>query len=300
MFGQFAVVYPQHDAVLVTNAAVPSGARPLMNLIHRHFPAILKDKAASQSSPEAQQQLETTLGALRVLPVFQKTPPQNSAIKVINQERFVTKDNKDGVISFALDFHSDSLCVFHLQDNRGFHRVQVGLDNWLEGYTSLSGAKLHHGYESAMLRTVAGGVWKTEESFEITIQYPEMAFCDTVLLTFSNNYITAKLERSVNVNSFGTRRPAVWASILVKGDELQSEDFGVERGKTKYSTGETTIGELIDNPATRAILMEEIPNIVNHPRIEKGRPYTFDIIAHHLDGLDHDTLARINKRLAEV
>jgi CubicO group peptidase (beta-lactamase class C family) len=299
MFGQFAVVYPQHDAVLVTNAAVPSGARPLQALIHRHFPRILKDKAAVQESPEATQQLEKTIAALRVLPVFQKAPP-SSGQQAVNRERFVAKDNEDGVVSFSLDFKSDSLCVFSLQDARGSHRVQVGLDDWLWGSTSISGAKLHHGYESTTVPVVAGGVWTAENTFEITMQYSEMAFCDKVLINFAKNYTTAKLERSVNVNSFGTRRPAVWASVLVKGDELQSSDFGIEESKATFSTGESTIGVLLDNPATRTILLEEVPDVVNNPRIDKGRLYTFDIIAHHIPGLDHETLARINKKLAQL
>lgn len=74
MFGQFCVVYPKHDTILIMNSTVPLGARPLQALVHCHFPSILKDKAAVQESSEATQQLKTTTSALRVLPVFQKAP----------------------------------------------------------------------------------------------------------------------------------------------------------------------------------------------------------------------------------
>jgi signal transduction histidine kinase len=46
-----------------------------------------------------------------------------------------------------------------MEDQRGAHSVEVGLGDWLEGDTTVSGAALYHGYEPRSLRVVAGGCW---------------------------------------------------------------------------------------------------------------------------------------------
>ena len=46
-----------------------------------------------------------------------------------------------------------------------------------------------------------------------------------------------------------------------------------------YSSTKSTLGELLDNPATKAVLLKWIPDVVNNPQIEQGRPYTLvDIV----------------------
>ena len=38
-----------------------------------------------------------------------------------------------------------------------------------------------------------------------------------------------------------------------------------------YSTSTTPIGDLLDNPATKAVLIKWIPEVVNDPRFDQGR-----------------------------
>lgn len=300
MFGQFVVVFPEHDAVLLTTAAVGRGSLPLNDVIERHFPRMFaptQEVAPALDVSEPYVSLKELLATQRLLPLFKdlpSTPVPPQALSVVSRERFVAKSNEDGIVSFTLDFQAQH-CILHLEDGRGFQRVKVGLEDWVEGETSLSGAKLHHGYESAQMRGIAGGRWTNEYTFEIIIQFNETAFRDTIKITYLPDYQSAKLDRSVNVNSFSTKRPTIWASILITGDEL-SKGLG-DNSKNQFSISGSSVGELLDNPMSRAILEEEIPHVVSDSRLEKAKMYTFEMLGHRLPGVGPDTLDRINARL---
>lgn len=44
----------------------------------------------------------------------------------------------------------------------------------------------------------------------------------------------------------------------------------------KYSFETTTIGELLDDPATNEFFFELIPEAKDHPMLEIGRPFTIE------------------------
>lgn len=298
MFGQFAVVFPEHDAVLITTGAVPQGASRLRDVMWRHFPRMFE--VPSEDQNESVQTLSGYTAGLRVLPTFQPSHLDRKGIEDrISMERFSAKQNDDAIFSFALDFHEDH-CIFHLQDTRGFHQLRVGLEDWQKSETTLTGARLHHGYEPGRLPVVAGGRWSSEDTFTIKMQFIETAFGDEITIRFMDDYTIASLDRKVNVNSFSTRRPTVFGAILVSGDELSSKKFqDITKAKMEYSTSTTTVGQLLDNSETRQILLEEIPSILDNPRLEKAREYTLDLIVRYAR-LDMSDLARIDKRLALV
>ena len=132
----------------------------------------------------------------------------------------------------------------------------------------------------------------------MVLQYNETVFRDTITITFDEDYRMAKLDRSVNVNSFSTRRPAVWGVNLITPESVKK--LQCLPSSVAYSTTATTIGELLDSDATRAILEAEIPEVVKNPRIEQIRRYTFDVILHHIPGLTMQDLARIDAKLSAL
>ena len=73
----------------------------------------------------------------------------------------------------------------------------AGLAQLHEQNTTMTGARLNHEYEPDTMRVVAGAVWRSP-AFEMTWQYVESAFCDTVLCRFAGDRVAIK--RHVNVN----------------------------------------------------------------------------------------------------
>jgi hypothetical protein len=205
VFGQFAVAFPGHDAVLAVTAAVSPGEDALRSLIWRHFPAAL---GSSQPAPDppGDRVLASRWKRLRLLPNIERRDASIAA--QVSGRTYAVEPNEDGVTSLRFDFASDR-CVFHIEDARGAHSVDVGLDDWLEGETTVSGAALHHGYEPASLRVVSGGRWLGPETFEMTWQFVETSFRDKVVARFADGALT--LDRSVNVNSRPTMRPTIVA-----------------------------------------------------------------------------------------
>jgi CubicO group peptidase (beta-lactamase class C family) len=206
LFVQLSIVFPEHDAVLATTAAI-DGSEKLLPIVWKHFPsAFTADGAATARSP-ADARLADRCTHLRLLPPLAHSHSPLAA--AISGRTFAIESNEDEVKAVRFDFTADR-CVFHLRDNRGEHRVVVGLRDWIEGDTSMTGNKLHHQYELDRMRVVAGGRWLDERTFEMTWQFVESAFRDRVVCRFDGENMT--LDRSVNVNSAATSRPTLRGS----------------------------------------------------------------------------------------
>ena len=206
IFGQFAVVLPEHDAVLAVTAATPPGEETLRSLIWRHFPAIFEASRQVPTATPKDAALPKRWARLRLLPPLQ--PAGSPTAARVSGKTFAAEPNEDGVSAMRLEFASGR-CVFHLQDGRGAHTLEVGLADWLEGDTTISGAPLHHGYEPESLRVVAAGRWLDPDCFEMTWQFVESSFRDRVVLRFSGDVLS--FDRSVNVNSGAKIRPTIHA-----------------------------------------------------------------------------------------
>lgn len=67
---------------------------------------------------------------------------------------------------------------------------------------------------------------------------------------------------------------------------------------TPYSVATTTIGEMLDHPALKAIFVKYLPDIANNERIEEGRALTLpDIVQYVPDQVTPDKLAAIDMEL---
>jgi CubicO group peptidase (beta-lactamase class C family) len=196
-FGQYSFVFPDHDAVLALTAANDVGDSSVRRIVAQYFPAIF-ESAGAGTTPR------TAAPPRRLLP---DVAPSSSPLAPVVSGRVYRMDpNEDRVRSVRLEFTPDA-CVFSLTDDRGEHEVGVGLQDWLEGSTSMSGGALHHGYEPDELRVVASGVWISDDTFEMTWQFAESPFRDTVRVRFADSTIT--LDRKVNVNTGPTARPTI-------------------------------------------------------------------------------------------
>lgn len=70
---------------------------------------------------------------------------------------------------------------------------------------------------------------------------------------------------------------------------------------TKMTTSDTTIGALLDNPASKAVLMKHIPALVGNAQIDMARSMTLkQIQAYAGDGLSDEVLAKIDVDLAAI
>ncbi|MGE3689866.1 MAG: hypothetical protein AB7F98_00640 [Novosphingobium sp.] len=68
-----------------------------------------------------------------------------------------------------------------------------------------------------------------------------------------------------------------------------------------YSTSDSTIGTLLDNPATKAVLEKHVAAMVGNPQIEMARGMTLKQIQGFAgDALSDEVLAQIDADLATI
>jgi hypothetical protein len=69
----------------------------------------------------------------------------------------------------------------------------------------------------------------------------------------------------------------------------------------KFSTGETTIGDLLDNPATKAVLDKHMPGFSTNPQVEMARGFTLRAIQSMVpDQIKVETLDLVDADLAKL
>ncbi len=209
-FGQFAFVFPGLDAVLTTTASIPDGQVALdafYDIIFGHMPRICAGGGGAAANRNLLARADAAATPAPLVPRTSIVAPS------ISGRTFLCDPNEDGVRSIRLTFGTDR-CEFEMVDGRGTHVVTCGTDDWLEGETTITGSKLHHEYEPAVSRVVAGGRWVTPFRFEMTWHFVETSFRDTVCLHFRERDGEVRFDRFVNVNSGTVARPPVtgWAT----------------------------------------------------------------------------------------
>ena len=194
LFGQYSIVLPEQDAVLAVTAALGQSDRRLLDLVWQDLRPALGAGCGGGAD------------ALRLADLALDLPPLGASPADRPTQCYDIQPNADGVRSVALGI-TNGVCAFTLEDVRGTHSIRAGFRQWMEGTTTMSGAPLHHQYEPAELRVVAGAVWEDDRTLVMTWVFVETAFRDQVVLRFADQ--TVRLSRSVNVNTAALSRPAL-------------------------------------------------------------------------------------------
>lgn len=204
-FGQFSIVFPKHDAVLAITAGIPRGSS-LADIAWKYFPAAFGG-SSSKSGIAASEALRNRTDNLRLLPEPRFTT--SPIAKQISGRIYTIEANDDNVTSIQFDFSNDKL-DFRLTDHRGDHVVRVGLRDWIESDSSITGNKLHHQYQPAEMKVVAHGHWWDAHTFEMTWQFVETAWVDHVVCRFFDDHIS--VDRRTNANYAPLVRPTLRGS----------------------------------------------------------------------------------------
>ena len=116
------------------------------------------------------------------------------------------EENQDGIRRIELHFDEERI-LYVMEDERGRHEVLAGLDHWIDGMTTMTGASLHHQYEQPVSRIAAIAYWSDEDTLMMEWRFPEMAFFDHLSIYFEEEQV--KIDRWVNMNSQDRKRPTL-------------------------------------------------------------------------------------------
>ncbi len=97
----------------------------------------------------------------------------------------------------------------------------------------------------------------------------------------------------------------VWAAAMMLAPLLASPalagDAPASAIKPSFTTRDTDLGTLLDNPAAKAVLMKYIPTMISNPQIDMARSMTLkQLQSYAADQLPDATLAKIDTDLANI
>jgi CubicO group peptidase (beta-lactamase class C family) len=195
-FGQYAIVMPDQDAVIAITSETGDMAGAL-NLVWEHLlPAMKEDALPSDASSRAE--LKRRLASLALsAPMAQSSP--NAAR--ISGKSFQIDSNAAGVRAVRFDFPTDT-CKFTLTDANGEYSIKCGLEEWIDGETSMPGTppKITVG-DLRPVKTAARATWTDPNTLRMTWRFYETPHHDTVTCRFDSNSVKVEFLNSITEKS---------------------------------------------------------------------------------------------------
>jgi hypothetical protein len=192
-FGQYCLVMPDQDAVLVITSDT-NDMQGVLNLVWEHLlPAMQESTLPADQS--AQLALHERLAAL-ALPLPEKSAVPALTLAMAGRTvRFA--NNHTGLKSAAIMVEADG-CTLQLEDGFGSHTVQIGNGAWKENFDKLAFMKptmIPQPLED--VKFAAAGTWTEEGVFAVTMHYLETPHREYLAFRFAEDGLTMEVHNSM-------------------------------------------------------------------------------------------------------
>ena len=195
-FGQFILVLPEKDAVIVITSETPN-MQSAFNLVWKHLlPAFHEGKLPGDA--EGLNTLKKKLSNLS-LPLTVSVP--SPIEKNISGKNFtVTDGRRNGTASF--DF-KNGVCMLNVQNDSTSYKLSFGSGKWIMDETQKFGpylvSRARANRSGLSPFKIAGSYhWKTESVLELVLRYIESPHTETIRCTFDGNNVKMEFENSFN------------------------------------------------------------------------------------------------------
>jgi CubicO group peptidase (beta-lactamase class C family) len=203
-FGQYCVVMPDQDAVVVITSAVDDMQQVLNLVWETLLPALTPSQTLAPSN--AIEMLELKLSSLE-LPVVQGEKITPFAARVSGL-KFVFEDNDPKILSMGFQFLAEHL-ELTVTNNSGNHNLVCAFERWQNQETSFEPSA---GFGNLELRKASlQGAWIEPEQFEMQICFHESAFTYNLRFDFSKDSLV--LHSRINVGFGETVFKPMYAKV---------------------------------------------------------------------------------------
>ena len=196
-FGQFIIIMPDKDAVVVITSETPN-MQAEFNLVWKYiFPALHDEKLPENATGYTELTKKTKALALPIM-VSKPSPLQSS----ISGKTFSASSNDAGYKSIGFSFHNGKLNV-QLSTDTSQYNIAFASGKWESGETKKRGP-----YLSAPLRgnrselssyKVAGSYyWQSDSTLVMTLRYIESPHTETIRCKFDGANVNVEFENSFN------------------------------------------------------------------------------------------------------
>ncbi len=197
--GQFCVVMPDQDAVLVITSET-SNMQATLDGAWEHLLPVMQGLPLPRQ-PAAKERLHELLASLRLpLPPTRPHPPTAARI---SGTRFRVDANDPGIRSVSFSFKSDG-CSFRLEDEAGEHLMICGNGEWIENRVRIAGMLpsmtdlIPSRRPGLPVRVAACGTWTDPQTYSMTWRYLETAHADTVSARFEGDALQVQVASSLS------------------------------------------------------------------------------------------------------
>jgi CubicO group peptidase (beta-lactamase class C family) len=189
-FGQYCIVLPEQDAVVVITSAV-NDMQQVLNLVWEHLlPGLNSSQTLKPSN--AAKILKHKLVSLE-LPVVQGEKTSEIATRV-SSLNYSFEDNDVKIQNMTFQFLADHL-ELNITNDSDNHKLICGYEQWTQNQTTFEPSA---GFRNLELQKASlQGAWIAPETFEMQICFNESAFTFTWRFEFANQALT--LNSSINV-----------------------------------------------------------------------------------------------------
>jgi predicted glycoside hydrolase/deacetylase ChbG (UPF0249 family) len=254
--GQFIIVLPEQDAVIITTSETPD-MQGEFNLIWQHlYPAFKSKKLPTNAQSLAN--LKTKISGL-ALPL-----PEKGAISAlentISAKTFGIISNDKTLENMAFEFKNGS-CLLTLKTDSATHQLSFGSGKWDLGETTKYGpylvARAKSNRVGLPIFKVAGSyVWKDEKTLELTLRYIESPHTETIICQFDGDFVSVDFKNMFNTNEKRAISKGVLGKnrsnpprLIIRGDDMGFSHSANEALIKCYKEGiETSIEVIVPSP----------------------------------------------------
>ena len=230
--GQFVVLIPDKDAIVVFTANA-SNTQKELNLIHDFLiPAIKPDKALA-AAPAQQEEIRKRTSALNLSAGVATSSKTNMEAKITGKE-FMLTNNDHNIQSVYFSFNN-GVCTFSIKRDNIVSSVRAGLNEWIISNT-LSSSLLapprtnvsksvdaNYSVLQPVIKLGSQYSWTEEKTLEISGRFVEETLGqETIVCKFTeqNNEVRLTIEPKANPSAsgrgFGNQQPIVLRGVMVR------------------------------------------------------------------------------------
>ena len=210
-FGQFVLVMPEKDVVIILTAE-SSDMWGELDMVWKYLYPGIMDKPLPANENKASE-LKNRLASLS-LPVPEKT--SNEAISSLISGKTITlAENQRQIQSMSLQFNNN-LCLLNLKTDMGEYNLTFASGSWQFGETNMRGPNLFARSANNQIGLppfkIAGAyTWNEDQSLELTLRYIDGMHSQKYIFRFGDN--NNALINIIDSNSFRLTPPAIEATI---------------------------------------------------------------------------------------
>ncbi|MDP4173717.1 MAG: serine hydrolase [Bacteroidota bacterium] len=195
-YGQFIIVMPEQDAVVVITAE-SNNLQDEINLVWKYLLPAITNKELPADNKEAKA-LKEKLSTLS-LPIAPKSADP-ATISAISGKIFATEKNDNGIQSLSFKFNNGT-CQLIIKSDTAEYKINFSSGVWNFGETSMRGPDLFpdaktHLAEFAHSKIAGSYNWKDEKTLELTLRYIESPHTERITCHFSDNKILVEIQKS--------------------------------------------------------------------------------------------------------